>query len=324
MGVRQWRLRERFAAASADEYTRLRCRHDSSGAVLSLPKRLPYKVWGRGMTVLFIIALVVACLCSWRALDKRADNRAWQCLLRLSDADAGVFSTAMVASLPEPAQRYFTFMIAPGTPLRTIAEIQMTGHISLGSKEAPRYRPMQARQILAPPYGLVWQLRTGFLAGSDGALPDASWTRFWLFGLFPVARASGPDHHRSAFGRVVAEAAFWAPASLLPGPRVRWEPVDEHSARAIVTCGELSQAVVVTVDESGMPTRVVIQRWSNENPEKVFREQPFGGYLADFRQFDGYTLPTRVEGGNLIGTSEYFPFYKAEVTALRMHGPVLP
>lgn len=67
----------------------------------------------------------------------------------------------------------------------------------------------------------------------------------------------------------------------------------------------------------GQPTRVVLQRWNNENHERVFRSQPFGGELADFRQLGGYRLPTRVEGGNPIETRRYFPFFKAKVTAIR-------
>jgi hypothetical protein len=63
---------------------------------------------------------------------------------------------------------------------------------------------------------------------------------------------------------------------------------------------------------------VVIQRWSNANPAQVYREQPFGGDLSDFRRVGGYRLPFRVEGGNLIGTPDYFPFFKAEVTAIRL------
>lgn len=160
-------------------------------------------------------------------------------------------------------------------------------------------------------------MKTGPISGSDGALPDKSWTRFWLFGLMPVVRVDGLDHHRAAFGRVVAEGAFWAPASLLPGEFVRWEPIDENSARAVVTFGSFEQAVDVTVDEAGAPTMVVIQRWSNANSAKLYREQPFGGYLSEFHEFGGYRLPTRVEGGNLIGTPDYFPFFKADVTAIR-------
>ena len=264
-----------------------------------------------------VLFVVIVGLAVWRALDHRADQAAWERLTAGQAGETTTFNASMTAGLPEPAQRYFNFTIARGTPLYTAMEIDMTGEIGLGSKDAPGYRNMAARQILAPPHGLVWKVKTGPISGSDGALPDRSWTRFWLFGLIPVVRVDGLDHHRSAFGRVVAEGAFWAPASLLPCECVRWEPIDENSARAVVTFGKFEQAVDVTVDEAGAPTRVVIQRWSNANADQVYREQPFGGYLSEFHEFGGYRLPTRVEGGNLSGTPDYFPYFKAHVTAIR-------
>jgi hypothetical protein len=75
--------------------------------------------------------------------------------------------------------------------------------------------------------------------------------------------------------------------------------------------------VDITVAEDGRPEMVVIPRWTDANPEKTFRLQAFGGFLSEFREFDGYKLPTRVEGGNLIGTEAYFPFYKVSVDRLR-------
>jgi hypothetical protein len=267
--------------------------------------------------LLGILLAIIAGLAAWRAFDQRADQAAWQRLITAQPGETRTFDASMTAGLPEPARRYFNFTIAAGTALYTAVEIEMAGEIGLGSRDAPRYREMQARQILAPPDGFVWKVKTGPISGSDGALPEKSWTRFWLFGLVPLVRASGSDHHRSAFGRVVAEATFWAPASLLPGESVRWQPIGADSARAVVTFGHFEQAVDITVDAAGAPTSVVIQRWSNANADQVYREQPFGGYLSAFKAFDGYRLPTRIEGGNLIGTPDYFPFFKADVTALR-------
>ena len=194
---------------------------------------------------------------------------------------------------------------------------EMTGRIGLGTRETPGYAAMRARQILAPPFGLLWSVRTAAFSGSDAVTPEASWTRMWLFHLAPLVRASGADHHRSAFGRLVCEGAFWMPSSLLPGEHVRWESVSDDVVRASVELGGFSQSVDLTVDADGRPSAVVMQRWSNANAEKVWREQPFGGYLSNFRDFGGYRLPTHVEGGNHFGTPEYFPFFEADVTSFR-------
>jgi hypothetical protein len=269
-----------------------------------------------------VLILVLAFLGFWRAADRAHDERAWRALVDRAVEETATFDPALVAALPEPARRYFTFCIAPGTPLRTVAEIDMGGELGLGTKERPGYAPMRAAQILAPPYGLIWKVRTGRgairMAGSDGIEGGSSWARFWLYGLIPIVRAGGnPDHARAAFGRIVAEAAFWAPATLLPRNGIAWEAVDAETARATVAHDGLVQTVDVTVAADGRPVRVVIPRWTDANPDKIFRVQPFGGYLSEFREFEGFRLPTRVEGGNLIGSEDYFPFYKAEVVSIR-------
>lgn len=38
-------------------------------------------------------------------------------------------------------------------------------------------------------------------------------------------------------------------------------------------------------------------RWSNANPEHVFREQAFGGTVTATRRFGDYTLPAEIEVG---------------------------
>lgn len=273
------------------------------------------------LAVAIVLAGLLAALIVLAVWDKRADRAEWRRLAALQPDDPRRFAKSMVADLPEPARRYFGYTILPGTPLLPVAEIDMTGQFSLGTQDEPRYQPMQARQILAAPEGFVWAMRTrgGLpLSGSD----TGHWTRFRMLWLIPVARLGGTeDHERSAFGRYVAEAAFWTPAALLPGPGIAWSPVDKDTARVTMNHGTLSQSVDVTVDGEGRPVKVVFQRWSNANPQKVHRLQPFGGYLSDFREVGGYRLAHRVEAGNMFGTDDYFPFFLAEVSEIRFPGP---
>ena len=272
--------------------------------------------------VLAVLVLILAGigLVGLRWLDHRADRAEWNRLAALQPADPAVFSPDMIADLPDPARRFFTYAIRPGTPLLPVAEIDMGGKFSLGDRDAPAYQAMQAHQILAAPQGFVWSMRTlsGLsLSGSD----TGSWTRFRIFGVIPVARLGGDaDHRRSAFGRYVAEAVFWTPAALLPGPGVDWIAIDDDTARVTVRHDGLEQAVDLILGPEGRPVEVRFQRWSDANPDKQHRLQPFGGYLSDFREVQGYRLPFRVEAGNMFGTAEYFPFFLAEVSAIRFPG----
>lgn len=260
---------------------------------------------------------VIAALLALRAGDARNDRAEWQRLLRCQPADDIRFGPAEILALPEPARRYFGFSIAPGTRLRTVAEIRMGGHFGAGTRVRPDYRAMRAEQVLATPHGFVWRMRsTGppWLSGSD----SGHWTRFRLFGLLPVARLGGTrDHARSAFGRHVAEAVLWCPAALLPRFGARWEATGTDAARITLGDGNLEQTVDITVDDAGRPLTVQFARWSNANPEHAWRLQPFGARPDDFREVAGYRVPFRVDAGNQFGTPDYFPFFRAEVRAIR-------
>ncbi|MGQ4879321.1 DUF6544 family protein [Billgrantia sp. LNSP4103-1] len=284
---------------------------------------MAYLVMAAGLLLALVVVGIVT-MQAWRLADNHATEKAWAWLQSQAPATVETFDPAMVEGLPDAARRYFLFTIATGTPLKRVSEIRMSGEIGLGTKEAPGYRPMRARQLLAPPYGFIWHLeRAGSglmqMSGSDGMANGHSWTRFWLNGTLPVARAGGDDNHlRASFGRVAAEAAFWAPAALLPQHGVRWEETGEpDKARAVITHGTLEQGIEIAVAEDGQPRWVQFQRWSNANPEKEWRLQPFGGYLDDFRNFEGVTLHTKVEAGNHFGTEAYFPFFRVRVEEVR-------
>lgn len=269
---------------------------------------------------LALLVLLLVSLLILRLLDWRADQSEWKQLSSLQPTNPERYDFSMVANLPEPARRFFNFTIASGTPLYTVAEIDMGGQFSLGSQEDPNYQPMQAHQILAAPHGFVWRLNLPGIISVSGS-DSGRWTRFRILGFIPVARMGGDsDHTRSAYGRYVAEAVFWTPAAILPRAGVTWEGIDENTARVTITHGKLSQAVDVTVNAEGQPIEVSFMRWSNANPEKSHRLQPFGGFLSDYRVVQGFKLPFRIEAGNMFGTNEYFPFYKAEVKVIRFPG----
>ena len=272
------------------------------------------------MKIFFLILLIVLvatalALWFWRQTDHASDHAAMARLAALQPTAPECFDVSLLEGLPEPAQRYFRYTIQPGTPLYTVARISMTGKFGMGNRESPDYMDMQASQVLAMPEGFVWKMGASRGALRVSGSDTEKWTRFWLMGLLPVARMGGDaDHTRSAFGRYVAESVFWTPAALLPGQGVNWELVDVNTARVIVRHNGMEQAVDVVVAEDGRPLQVNFDRWTNANSGKVHRLQPFGGYLSEFREFDGFRLPTRVEAGNFFATENYYPFFIASVT----------
>lgn len=273
----------------------------------------------------FVVLLVAgAALAAWLHSRDRAQLRAvWQALEAAREADPPRFDPTMADGLPEVAQRYFARAIAPGTPLHRVVWLEMEGSFVLNGNALP----MRAREILASPVaGFVWQAEMGSgwmrFAGSDGYLaagsgPRESWTKFWLRGVIPVARiGNSDDHARAAATRAMLEAV-WAPASLLPQFGARWTQSGPDRAEVRLDAAPGIEPMQITLDAAGNVIEVVALRWSDANPEKVFRSQPFGGRMLEWGSFDGFTIPTRVELGNLFGMPDYAPLFFATVVAAR-------
>lgn len=211
------------------------------------------------MTLLRIVLLAIATAVVshvFYRFDMREAHNAWAALAAQDDA-AETFDPAMIADLPEPARRYLTYSIAPGTPLRTTVELRMEGTFALGDRENHRVLPMSARQVLSPPHSFVWvpDIGSGLMRiwGSDGYVRGEAWTLFWVWGLIPVARASGTgDLALSAAARSIMEA-IWAPASLLPQNGARWDATGDDVAQVNLEIEGHELTMKLTLAQDGRP-----------------------------------------------------------------------
>lgn len=177
----------------------------------------------------------------------------WQELSRPTRAPEH-FDPGALTDLPEPARRWLTHAIAPGTPLWRSAALRMHGHIRLGS-----WRPFRARQVLAPGAGYVWAATARFtglpVIGYDRYDAGTADMRWRLCGLLPVVTATGPDVVRSAAGRLAAEGvvvptafrgAVWADGPTPDSATATWtsagqaETIELHVAPG----GQLESVVV--------------------------------------------------------------------------------
>jgi len=249
------------------------------------------------------------------ARDVRDTQAAWDALLSQREPAPASFDPAMVADQPEIAQRYFESAIAPGTPLHRVARLEMEGSLILNGREMP----MHADQILAPPHGFVWRAgaASGLIrfSGSDGYWKSqTSWTRFWLWGVLPVARiAETEDHARAAAARMVMETV-WAPATLLPQSGAVWSQTGPDQAEVRFPGLPGVEPIQLTLDAAGRVLEMTTLRWSDANPDRIYRLQPFGGRTRAHATHQGFTIPTALEIGNLYGTPEYAPFFRARLT----------
>jgi hypothetical protein len=115
------------------------------------------KVLWLALVALVVVLVAAAAVAHVTYRQRMAEaERAWATIADAAAPAAATYDPAMVAELPEVAQRYFTHAIAPGTPLATTVEFAMEGLFLLGDKDQAQQYRMRARQILAPPHSFVW------------------------------------------------------------------------------------------------------------------------------------------------------------------------
>lgn len=237
-------------------------------------------------------------------------DRAWRSLEALP-APGGIFTEESVAHLPGPARRYLLHAIAPGTPLSPGMRLSMEGSIKIGD-----WRSFRAEEILAPPVGFVWRATADFgplkATGADSYIEGEGRVQFWMFGVIPVAGASGPDVSRAAAGRLLAEV-IWAPATLL-APGVRWEAAGDDTARATLDIGGEPMSVTLAIAPDGALRSGSILRWADLGKSGRYEWVPYGCEVEEERRFGGYTLPSRVRVSYGFGTPQVDVGFKGELT----------
>ena len=218
----------------------------------------------------------------------------------------------MVRSLPDPARRWLTHSIAPGTPLWSSAELTMRGEIRIG-----RWRPFTARQILVPSAGYIWGARCNLwglpVTGYDRLTAGTGEMRWRLAGMIPIMSASGRDVTRSAAGRLAGEGVL-VPTAF--GQATWTEGNDSGVAIATWKTDSGTECAELHVAADGHLTEVTVNRWGNPDGGPYGR-YPFGVSVEAEATFAGVTIPAELRAGWWCGTSgqDSGEFFRARITS---------
>jgi hypothetical protein len=220
------------------------------------------------------------------------------------------FDPAMIADEAEPVRRYLTHAIAPGTPLWQSVEVEMVGHIKIGS-----WRSFTATQVVAPSRGYIWAANARLLGlpviGYDRLSGGTGEMRWRLLDAVPVVSTDGPDMTRSAAGRLASEIV------LIPTAFQGAVWTDDGPDTAVATwgAGQQQERVELTLGPAGQLRSVLIQRWGNPD-DSPFARYPFGVSVDSERTDAGVTLPGEVRAGWWRGTDrqDAGEFFRARIT----------
>lgn len=230
------------------------------------------------------------------------------------------FDPREVDGLPPPVRRYFHATLPPGQPMISALTMTHEGTFNTSASGESWRRFSSSQRVVTTPPGFDWDARIAMLPGVTIRVHDAyvngeGMLHASLFGMFDVEKAH--DTTGLALGelmRFLAEAA-WYPTALLPREGVRWLAVDDRSARARLTDGNLSVMLLFRFSESGAIASVHADaRARSSNGTTI--PTPWEGTWTQHERREGMLIPVLGEVAWLL-PERRLPYWRGRLTDIR-------
>lgn len=168
---------------------------------------------------------------------------------------------SLPAGLPAPVQRFYQQLYGDQVPIITSAVISGKAQLRIMGITFPaRFRFVHQAGKNYRHYLETTLFGLPFLKVNESYLDGQA--RLEL----PFGITQGEAKINQAANLGLWAEAIWFPAILLSDPRVRWEPVDNHTALLVVPFGEQSQLFVVRFNpDSGMVQYFESMRYREAN-----------------------------------------------------------
>src|SRR5688572_10265503 len=233
-----------------------------------------------------------------------------------------VSAEVQLEGLPRPVIRYFRFALPPGQPRIRGAHIRWAGEFQLRPNAG--WSPFRAEQDFTTRRpGFVWdaeirmlgfvpmRVRDSYIGGTGAMLGR-------LGGVVPlVNQHDSAEMASGALTRWLGEA-MWFPTALLPdanpGEGVHWDAIDDSTARATLTDGEISVQAEFHFAPTGEITRMTAMRYRDVNGVGVLTR--FEAICGSYARREGIMIPMRAEVAWLLPEGR-FPYWRGRPVEVR-------
>ena len=234
--------------------------------------------------------------------------------------DPKIFDRRELERLPAPVQRYLRTVLTHGQPMVAAVSVEHRGTFNMG-EAAEQWKPFTSTQrVVTRRPGFDWDARIAMLPGLSVRVHDAyvageGILHAAVFGLLSVVKQrDAGELARGELMRFLAEAA-WYPTALLPSQDVRWEPVDDHSARATLREGGIALTLLFRFNPDGLIDTVRAEARGRTISGKTVAT-PWQGRFSNYAVRDGMHIPLDAEVAWLLPEGAK-PYWRGRITQLR-------
>jgi hypothetical protein len=205
------------------------------------------------------------------------------------------FDVHELEGLPAPVQRYFRTALQDAQPMIAAVTVEHAGTFNMGENADNWKKFTSTQRVITQRPGFLWDARIAMVPGlyvyvHDAYVAGAGILHPAVLGLFTIMNMRGTrDVAEGELMRFFAEAA-WYPTALLPSQGVRWEPVDDSSARATLTDGDIALTMLFTFDDAGLISSARAEARGRTVGGEVV-PTPWEGRWSDYEVRDGMLVP---------------------------------
>jgi hypothetical protein len=221
--------------------------------------------------------------------------------------------------LPVPVQRYFRAVLTDGQDMLGGARVRHQGTFNMG-QDSYGWKPFTSDQlVITRRPGFDWNATIAMMPALPARVHDAyvageGILHASVLGLITVADLRGAGAiAEGELMRFFAEAA-WYPTVLLPSQGVRWEPIDERSARGTLTDGGNRVTLTFSFDEDGLIETVRADARGRTVDGEIVAT-PWQGRFWNYEERGGVRVPLDGEVAWLPPEGE-FPYWRGHIEAL--------
>ena len=227
-----------------------------------------------------------------------------------------IYDQKELEGLPAPVQRFFQAVLKNGQAIVAVVKLSQQGQFNMNELEE-QWKPFTANQlVMTQRLGFDWDARIQMAPGlkvfvHDTYLLGEGNLQASLLGLFTLANMHDtPELSQGELLRFFAEAT-WYPTALLPSQGVRWEAIDDNSARATLIDSTTTVSAVYQFNPEGT---IATFRADARYRDKL-TAMPWGGRFWDYAIRNGMLIPLEGEVGWEYpeGTRLYF---KGKITEI--------
>jgi len=236
---------------------------------------------------LFAILLMVAMVIGEMVIESQLRKDVKTLFSLSQNISNKTYSSEQLEQLPEPVRRYFRYSLQENQSYISYVRLMHDGKFRI--KPGQKWMPIRGQEYFTVEKpGFVWFGKVPLFSAEDVYYNGEGNLRVKLLSLIKIVDAKGKEIDQGELLRWLGEAP-WFPTALLPSEKLRWEAIDENSAKAILKDGNITVEGIFYFNQQGEIIQFKAKRFKDGMLEN------WSGLYHDYREVNGMKVPMRVE-----------------------------